>query len=280
MTLTDIPSTTAAAGALQRTVFDRTTAVTPIADDPGAFIADLDPAWSSLVGIHGGYLAAISVRAVEAVAASTGHLVRTVATSFLRPGKPGPAEVRVEAVRVGRSVSSYATTITQAGRLLNTGRVTLTAPRAGEAWETPTVNPLPPIDDCVPPDPPDGIRHFEHAVALIDPAHVPFSGQDEARIGGYVRPVEDGPIDAPWLVMLADWFPPVAFTRVMPPTGGISIDLVVHVHRTLDALAEESWLSGSFSAAISQDALALEHGEIRDPDGRVIAESFHTRYTG
>lgn len=276
-----MPTITAPApAAIAPTVFDRTGRLDPIGGCPGAFAVQLDPAWTSLVGIHGGYLASLAVRAVERVAAPTGHAVRTVATSFLRAGRPGPATVEVAAVREGRSVSSYTASIVQEGRLLNSSRITLVARRAGEEWETSTVSALPPIEACVPPQPPDGIRHFEHAVARIDPAHEPFSGRDEARIGGYVRPVEARPIDAAWLVMLADWFPPVAFTRVMPPTGGISVDLVVHVHRTLDGLGADEWLSGSFAAAISHDSLALETGEIRDPAGRVIAESFHTRYTG
>lgn len=49
------------------TDFERTTAVTPLDGRPGRFSVELDAGWSSLVGIHGGYLTAIAVRGAEAV---------------------------------------------------------------------------------------------------------------------------------------------------------------------------------------------------------------------
>ena len=51
---------------------------------------DLDAGWSSLVGIHGGYMSALTVRGAEAVAGAD-RCVRTVTTSFLRTGEPGAA---------------------------------------------------------------------------------------------------------------------------------------------------------------------------------------------
>lgn len=260
------------------TVFDTTTAIRPRADDPRRFDAELDPAWSSLVGVHGGYMAAIAVRAVEQ--SSPGRDVRTLTTSFLRPGRVGPAEVTVDEVRVGRSLSTLAVTISQLDRLVLTSQVTTVIPVEGEAWETARPGHLPPRADCVALVPPEGIRHFEHATAVLDPSFEPFSHGDRARVGGYVRPIEDRAIDAPWLTMILDWFPPSPFTRNDPPTGGVSIDYTVHLHRPVDRLGRHEWLTGEFEADQSTDGLALEHGAVRDADGRVLAESFHTRWTG
>ncbi len=80
--------------------------------------------------------------------------------------------------------------------------------------------------------------------------------------------------------MILDWFPPSPFTRVDPPTGGVSIDYTVHLHRTLPPLRAGEWLGGRFRADVSEGGIALEHGTILDPDGRILAESFHTRWTG
>jgi acyl-CoA thioesterase len=79
--------------------------------------------------------------------------------------------------------------------------------------------------------------------------------------------------------MALDWFPPAAFTRIDPPAGGISITYTVHLHHTLRGLAADEWLGGEFRADISSDGIALEKGRITDPSGRVLAESFHTRWT-
>src|SRR5689334_10923202 len=83
--------------------FDRTTAVEPT-DRPGTFAVELDAGWSSLVGVHGGYLCAVAVRGAEADAPD--RIVRTVTTSFLRTADVGPATVEVREVRRGRSMST------------------------------------------------------------------------------------------------------------------------------------------------------------------------------
>ena len=88
-----------------------------------------------------------------------------------------------------------------------------------------------------------------------------------ARVAGYMRPIEPRPIDAPWLGMALDWFPPASFSRVDPPVGGISISYTIHIHRTLDHLGDDEWLGGVFHADISAGGIALEKGLITDPAG-------------
>ena len=261
------------------TWFDRTTAVRR--QEPGAYAVDLDPSWSSLTGIHGGSMVAMAVRAAEDH--DPERHVRTVATSFLRPGRPGPAELRVETVRRGRSLTTLAIVLEQRERPVLTSRVTLLAERAGESWERVEPSGVAAVTDSIPLVPPDEagfVPHFDHATALLDPAHMPFSRSVDARVGGHVRPLEPRGIDAAWLAMIVDWFPPSPFTRLDPPAGGVSIDLTVHVHRTRPALADDEWLEGRFRADVSHGGLALEHGRVADVDGTLLAESFHTRWTG
>lgn len=261
------------------TLFDRTGALAELrrTDESALYVLDVDPSWSSLRGVHGGYLASLAVRATQFQVPD--RSVRTVATSFLRPAAPGPTQVEVEAERVGRSLSTHVVTVSQGGRTVSTTRVTTVAPVEGLEWDdAPTGDVLPP-EECLPVSPPEGVRHFEHATALLDPRHVPFSHGPLARIAGYVRPLEPRPIDAPWLTMILDWFPPTAFSRNDPPTGGVSVDYTVHLHRTLDPLAPEGWLAGELHADVSTGAMALEQGTIRGPQGQLLAESFHTRWT-
>ena len=260
------------------TVFDRTTALTPNPLTPGRFAVRLDEAWSSLRGVHGGYLTALLVRAAEA--GTDGRAVRTVTVNFLRAGQVGDATITVTPVRAGRLVSVVGLSLTQDHGEVATARITATAPTEGTAWDAPVDLGLPPLEACVPNNPPPGIRHFEHAVVRLDPASMPFSHQERARIAGHVRPVERRPVDAAWLAMLLDWFPPATFTRVDPPTGGVSVDLTVHLHRPFRALDDDEWLGGEFEVRHSVGGLALEHGTIVSPDGHVLGESFHTRFTG
>ena len=79
--------------------------------------------------------------------------------------------------------------------------------------------------------------------------------------------------------MAVDCFPPPAFARTEPPTGAMSIDLTVHIHRSGLSLGEGAWLAGSFEIDESTGGLAVEHGRTTRLDGTVVAESFQTRLT-
>lgn len=255
------------------TDFDRTTALTPVA--AGAFSAHFTDSWSGLGGVLGGYVAAHAVRAVEAV--DPHRNVRTVSVTFLRPSRPGDARLGVVTVREGRSLAVHDVEISQGDRHVALARVTTSAP-APEAltWRTDRLELPPPPEQCEPISPPEGARHFEQAEAVLDAAWRLFSGRPRARVAGWVRQREPRPLDAAWLTMILDWFPPAAFARAMPPTGGVSVDYTVHLHRTLPSGATP-WLAGIFRADTAEGGLALEHGTIATADGSVIAESFHTR---
>ena len=59
----------------------------------------------------------------------------------------------------------------------------------------------------------------------------------------------------------------------------MSIDMVVHVHRSGFSLPDDGWLVGSFEIDDSAGGLAVEHGRITLRDGTVVAESLQTRLT-
>lgn len=257
------------------TIFDRTTALVDTGV-PGEFAVELSERWSSLVGVHGGYMTAIAVTGAERVA--LGRRVRTLTTSFLRSGRPGPARLSVRELRTGRSITTVVAELTQSGRTVTTTRLTLATDLSGVEWSVPTPVVLPPPSACIPLEPPSVLPHFDHAVALIDPASLPFSGGPHAVVRGYLRPVEARPIDDAWLAMASDWFPPPAFVRIAPPAGGISVDHTTHVHRSLQTLDGE-WLAVSFEIETSAGGFATEHGRIATLDGTLLAESFQTRWT-
>jgi acyl-CoA thioesterase len=272
------------------TTFDRTTALGVGAED-GTFAVELDASWSSLRGLHGGYLAAIMTNAAEAV--SPGRAVRTSTTSFLRPSRPGPATVRVSPVRSGRTIATIAVEVEQRSRTIAVSRLTLAQPSdsstlepgavpvaaADHEWEAPFGNRPPARDACEVLTPPPGIAHFGQASAWYDPAHTPFTSSERARVAGHVRPLDARPIDASWLTMILDWFPPAPFVRLPDPSvGGVSIDYTVHIHRTSDALPDDEWLEATFDAPTSHGGMAVEHGRIGTSTGDTVAESFHTRW--
>ncbi|MDP1795470.1 MAG: thioesterase family protein [Acidimicrobiales bacterium] len=256
--------------------FDRTTALVADPERPGEFAVELDPGWSSLVGIHGGYMSALTVRAAEAVAGPD-RVVRTATTSFLRTGKPGPATVVVRTVRAGRALTTATADLVQDGRILVASRLSLLTERHGIEWTERAPIDVMPVDQCVRIE--TEVGHFDMADGWLDPRSVPFTNGTRARVSGYIRPLEPRPIDSAWLTMASDWFPPPAFVRVAPPTGGVSIDLTTHVHRPGLVLGDDEWLTAEFSIQNSTGGLAVEHGRVTTLEGTVVAESFQTRLT-
>jgi acyl-CoA thioesterase len=244
----------------------------------GRFHLDYAHEWTSLRGMHGGFQAAVAVRAAEA--AEPELAVRTVAVSFLRAGAVGPAVVDVDVVRRSRTFATALITISQGGQPVVTARTTAVTATTGHEWTTPVTDRPAPFSTAVTFTPPLHLPNFGQVRLRLDPDTVPSeSGGGEPRIAGYLRPLDGGQLDAAWLVAAGDWFPPSAFRRVAPPVGGISVDYTVHLHRTA-TLADDEWLAAVFTTANSVGGLALEHGTLATADGVVVAETFHTRWTG
>lgn len=258
------------------TEFDRTTR---LERGDGRFAAELPEEWLSLVGMHGGYLTSLAVKGAEAVVPD--REVRTLTTSFFRAARPGPATLEATEIRRGRSVSTVAATLVQDDRPVITTRLTMLTEQTGVEWQRGAPIAVPPIEECVPIDPPPGrtVRrtHFDRAQGLLDPSSIPFTDGPQAMVRGYVRPLEPRSIDAAWLAMATDWFPPPAFVSLEPPTGGISVDLTTHIHRTVTDLGDD-WLVASFEIETSAGGLATEHGRIATREGVLIAESMQTRW--
>jgi acyl-CoA thioesterase len=258
--------------------FARATSLRPDPEVPGRFHVEYEPEWLSLRGVHGGFQAAVAVRAVEAV--SLGRAVRTLSASFLRPAEVGPAVLDVEVLRHTRAFTTALVTVSQQGRAVLSSRITSVAATAGHHWATPVTDRPAPLADAVPFTPPMHLPNFGKVQLLLDPHTIPGDGEEgDGRIAGYLRPLEGHQADAAWLTAAGDWFPPSAFRRVAPPIGGVSVDYSVHLHRTV-TLDPEEWLTGVFITANSIDGLALEHGTLSAADGLVVAETFHTRWTG
>lgn len=264
-----------------QTAFDRSTTLVPLdggRDGTSLFAVTLDEAWSSLVGIHGGYMCALAVRGAELVV--PGRPVRTITTSFLRTGAVGrPALLSIRVARSGRSLATVHAELSQEGEIVTASRLTLMDHRPGVEWHAPVLGDMAAIEDCVPLDPPTRVVHFDQAEALLDPSSIPFTNGAKAIVRGYFRPLDNRPVDSAWLAMACDWFPPPAFVRVAPPTGGVSIDLTTHVHQAHVELGPDEWLKAAFEIEHSTGGLAVEHGRIVAPDGSLVAESFQTRLT-
>ncbi|MBJ7358500.1 MAG: thioesterase family protein [Nocardioides sp.] len=185
--------------------------------DRASFSADLHPGWGVGGRPNGGYLLAVLGRAV----AATGRHPDVVAVSahFLRPPATGPADVELEVLHEGRSVSTVRASLRQEGRtcveaLVTTGDLDRTAPVWRGEIEPPAVAAM---EDCT------------RLVAVTDAFEVPLMDQLDLRLDpgsmgwtvgaptgrgellGRIALLDEPAFDPLSLLVAVDAFPPAPF---------------------------------------------------------------------
>ncbi|WP_432074785.1 thioesterase family protein [Streptomyces wuyuanensis] len=92
--------------------FDRDTAVT-LRDPgvPGVYDAELSAGWTIITAVNGGYLLALLGRALGDALPHPDPF--TVSAHYLSPSEPGPAVIRTETIRTGRTLSTGQASLVQ-----------------------------------------------------------------------------------------------------------------------------------------------------------------------
>lgn len=247
---------------------------------PGRFTAVLQEHWSSLVGIHGGYTAAIVANAMTTAVDDPSRALRSFATQFASVPRPGTVDIEVTVERTGRSMTTTSARLMQDGRVLQVAHAASSTTRPGLAYDD-HVRPR----QADPGDTPrfsssDGVGHFQNADVRLDPAAVLFGGGDEALVAAWLRPLEGEPIDAAWLVAMCDLLPPAVFTRTTGPVAAATIEYVVHLATAEPSLPTGEYVYLSCGSPLSDEGFAVEDATMWAPDGRVLAVARQTRLAG
>ncbi|NGN64934.1 thioesterase family protein [Streptomyces sp. A7024] len=267
--------------------FDRETAVTPRAGEPGAYDTDLPGSFRIGMGINGGLLLSVAARALQAELGQGEDAHRdpfSISAYYLTTSAAGPATVRTETLRRGRTVSTGAATLTQPGedgepverlRALATFG-DLNGHDNGDVRTTAKPPQLPPPEQCVTSD--QAPKEFTHAAPLLkridvrlDPDTVGWAvGEPSHRgeIRGWFRLPEGREPDPLLLLLVADVLPPVTFDLGIidwAPT----LELTAHVR----AHPAPGWLRVVHSTRNFADGYLEEDAEIWDSTDRLVAQS-------
>jgi acyl-CoA thioesterase len=270
------------------TLFDRDTAVrrVDIGDVDGGqgadktrFAADVAAGWRAGRGPHGGYLAAMLLRALIATVDDPERSPRSLTIHYARAPEPGPVEILVLIERTGRSLSTLSARMEQGGRVTALALAAFSVP-----WRAPEANELP-MPELDPPDAQristpklfKGAPEFtSHLVMQPRVGATPFSGSDAPmRIGGWIGLPEERPVDALSLALFCDaWFPP-SFIALDSPAISPTIDLTIHFRQSISMCdCDPTALCLSvFDTRLLYDGLFEEDGVIWAPDGTVLAQS-------
>ncbi|MFJ5099575.1 thioesterase family protein [Streptomyces sp. NPDC088554] len=238
MAFSPTPTPTPTPASIGDSAFDRATAVSP--REPGVHDIRLAPDWTIMGVSNGGYLLAILGRALADTLPHPDPFA--VSAHYLVPSVPGPAVVRTETVRTGRTLSTGQASLLQTGEdgreverirvLASYGDLAALPEDVRTAAKPPE---LPPIERCVGaselPLPPGDFSMLGHLAIRLDPATVGWalgtpSGRGETRAW---FALEDGRDADPLALLLAvDALPPTCFDLGLlgwAPT----VELTVHV---------------------------------------------------
>jgi acyl-CoA thioesterase len=279
--------------------FDRDTAVRRLEGEAGrgaSFGAEISREWCINERPHGGYLAAIVLRALIETVADSARAPRSLTIHFLRPPQPG--EVRIEAAieRTGGSLSTLSGRLEQGGEQIALALAAFSLPRASlEIAELP----MPDLDAQDPSrettdwlseriergqvpsflrkltiQPRDGARPFSGSEAPMDASA--WLGLAEASRA----------VDALALALFSDALFPAPFPRLSAPplgagaphatVGAPTIDLTVHFRARIPqrAAADRTELClARFRSGLIHEGFFEEDGVIWAADGTVLAQS-------
>ncbi|MFF8645312.1 thioesterase family protein [Streptomyces sp. NPDC015345] len=261
--------------------FDRDTAVTR--REPGVYDTELSAGWTIINAVNGGYLLAVLGRALADALPHADPF--TISAHYLTASAPGPAVIRTDVVRAGRTLSTGQASLFQydeEGREVERIRVLASY---GDLDALPddvrtTAEPpaIPPLDQCFgAQDAPDhrpvpGSSAIADRLFLkLDPATLGWalgqpSGKGEMR--GWFGLADGRDADPLSLLLAVDALPPTAFE--MGLTGWVpTVELTVHVrHRPAP---------GPLRVAITTRNLAggflEEDAEVWDSEDRLVAQS-------
>lgn len=260
-------------------VFDRDTAITR--RDDGLFEATIASGWRAGVGPHGGYLAAILLRALTETVADPERTPRSLTIHYASSPKPGEAvTIATSLEREGRSLSTLSARMEQDGVLMALALAAFSRP-----WEAPDAHELP-MPELAPPDAArestpkifKGAPEFTRQLVMQPRVGaVPFAGSGAPmRIGGWIGlPEADRPVDELALALFCDaWFPP-SFIALEEPAISPTVDLTIHFRQPpWQADCDPGALCLSvFDTRLLHDGFFEEDGVIWAPDGTVLLQS-------
>lgn len=259
--------------------FDRDTAVTRRA--PGVYDVDLSAGWTIIAAVNGGYLLAVLGRALADALPHSDPF--TVSAHYLTASQPGPAVVRTDIVRTGRTLSTGQASLFQyddEGGEVERIRVLASY---GDLDALPddvrtTARPpgIPPMDQCFGPQDapapiPGSSAITDRLFLKLDPATLGWalgapSGKGEMRSWFGLADGRDA--DPLSLLLAVDALPPTAFEIGL--SGWVpTVELTVHV-RCRPA-------PGPLRVSITTRNLAggflEEDAEVWDSADRLVAQS-------
>lgn len=236
--------------------------------------ARICPGWDIVGNANGGYLMAMGARAMAL--SSRPHPVSLTA-HFLSPGRVGEVSISPTVIKAGRNFSTVRASIRAGERTLLEllGSYTELARIESAVRIDATPPELPDPEDCirvVPGEsgfPPPIMGRMDMRLHPEDGNFLAGKPSGRPLVRGWVRLLDDEPVDAFGLICIADAFPPTIFNANLPVAWTPTLEMTTQVR----GLPEPGWLRCKFSTRFITGGMLEEDGEVWDNSGRLVALS-------
>lgn len=251
-----------------RPTFDLHTAVED--DGIGSWRAIITRELGGFGGTHGGYVAAIALRAMARLVGDRQRTARSLGLGLLAPIVPGALELRPRCERDGSSTSAIASRLEQDGAVVGSSRALFGSARPSLEYLGLQMPDVQPPEKCEPlkkdpaPDAPAGLL-LEHRPAA--PPR-PLTGSERAEILVWIRLVENRPLDALSLAVLADGAAPALFAHLTSFVPIPSVEITLNFC-AVEAAGDSPWVLGVFRTRHAAGGYVVEDGELWTPSGEL-----------
>jgi len=262
--------------------FDRDTAV-QLHDQTATtrrFAAEVSRGWRAGRGPHGGYLAAMLLRALTETVAEAARSPRSVTIHYARAPEPGPVTIDTTLERVGRSLSTVSARMEQDGRLMALVLSAFSTPWSGPEISEIAMPEVTPADETR--EPGSLIKYgappfTRHIVLQPRIGGRPFADEQQPmELGGWLGLAEPRPIDALALAFFTDALIPAPFMRMGTPNPAPTIDLTIHFRTALPREPNpdpHELVLARIRGGLIHEGFFEEDGLIWAADGTLLAQS-------
>ena len=244
---------------------------------PGAWTAEIQAGWDIFGVSNGGYLMAVTTRAMEAE--SDGRHLISATGHYLNPVDAGPVSIEVATLKQGKSLTTMRARLSRGERQLLSVTGVLADPER-DVFEGDLIvgepPDLPPPRECtlaVPsesaPLPPPFTAKVEVRVHPEDAAALSGVKSGSPVMRGWFRLRDGEPLDPHAVVLASDAFPPAIFNSDLPVGWTPTVNLSVQIRNP----APSGWLACNFTTRFVTGGLLEEDGQLWDESGRLVALS-------
>jgi acyl-CoA thioesterase len=249
--------------------FGRATSTRLLED--GVYGATLDEAWWGPIGPHGGYLAAITLRAMAGAVDGMGRRPVSLSVDFLQPARPGPVEISVHNLRPGRNHDAVEGRLISEGALIATASALFGSPRSPLSYEPRQAPAMPSPREC---QWWDG-GGWDSPVLAQYQARVPESPPNGEGMpvsnAAWLRLVGDWELDWFSLTFLADaWVPPIFGVLPRPVRAAPTLSMSFWYSGRGAATDSDTFVMGCFRAEQACDGYVIEDGELWSEAGDLL----------